>query len=72
MARARKVQKFMSQPFHVAEVFTGTAGKFVSLQDSIEGFSQIISGEYDHLPEGAFYMVGNIEDVKTKASEMAM
>jgi ATP synthase F1 beta subunit len=72
VARARKVQKFMSQPFHVAEVFTGTAGKFVSLEDSIEGFSQIINGDYDDLPEGAFYMVGNIEDVKAKAKEMAI
>jgi F-type H+-transporting ATPase subunit beta len=72
VARARKVQKFMSQPFHVAEVFTGTAGKFVSLEDTIEGFAQIISGEYDDLPEGAFYMVGNIDDVKAKASTMAM
>jgi len=72
VSRARKVQKFMSQPFHVAEVFTGTAGKFVSLEESIVGFSEIISGAYDHLPEGAFYMVGNIEDVKAKAAEMAV
>ena len=72
VARARKVQKFMSQPFHVAEVFTGTAGKFVKLADSIDGFSQIISGAHDSLPEGAFYMVGNIDDVKAKAAEMAV
>ena len=72
VARARKVQKFMSQPFHVAEVFTGTAGKFVSLKDTIAGFKEIISGKYDDLPEGAFYMVGNIEDVKEKASKMAI
>ena len=72
VSRARKVQKFMSQPFHVAEVFTGTAGKFVSLADSIKGFSEIIAGEYDDLPEGAFYMVGNIDDVKEKAASMAI
>ena len=72
VARARKVQKFMSQPFHVAEVFTGTAGKFVSLEDTIKGFSEIIEGKYDDLPEGAFYMVGNIDDVKEKAASMAM
>jgi F-type H+-transporting ATPase subunit beta len=72
VARARKVQKFMSQPFHVAEVFTGTSGKFVSLAETIEGFEQIINGEYDDIPEGAFYMVGNIEDVKEKAEKMAI
>merc|ERR1712222_218952 len=66
VSRARKVQKFMSQPFHSAEVFTGKEGKFVSLEDSIAGFSAIIAGEYDHLPEGAFYMVGNINDVVAK------
>jgi ATP synthase F1 beta subunit len=71
VSRARKVQRFMSQPFHVAEVFTGTAGKFVSLPDTIEGFKQIINGVYDDLPEGAFYMVGGIEDVKEKAEQMA-
>merc|ERR1712084_139422 len=69
VARARKVQKFMSQPFHVAEVFTGTAGKFVSLDDTIQGFSEILDGDYDDLPEGAFYMVGNIDDVKEKAEK---
>merc|ERR1712232_1057822 len=72
VSRARKVQKFMSQPFHVAEVFTGTAGKFVSLADTIKGFEQIINGEHDELPEGAFYMVGDIEDVKEKAAQMAV
>jgi len=72
VSRARKVQKFMSQPFHVAEVFTGTAGKFVSLEETIAGFSEIISGSYDDLPEGAFYMVGNIEEVKEKAKSMAV
>jgi ATP synthase F1 beta subunit len=70
VSRARKVQKFMSQPFHVAEVFTGTAGKFVSLIDTVSGFKAIIEGEYDELPEGAFYMVGDIEDVKKKAASM--
>merc|ERR1712194_245638 len=72
VGRARKVQKFMSQPFHVAEVFTGTAGKFVSLAETISGFKDIIEGGYDDLPEGAFYMVGNIEEVKLKASSMAV
>ncbi|GMH66088.1 hypothetical protein TrRE_jg9478 [Triparma retinervis] len=70
VARARKVQKFMSQPFHVAEVFTGTPGKFVSLDDSIKGFTEIIEGQHDDKPEGAFYMVGGIEDVAAKAKEM--
>lgn len=72
VSRARKVQKFMSQPFHVAEVFTGTAGKFVTLEKTIQGFKEIISGAYDDLPEGAFYMVGDIEDVKVKAASMAV
>jgi ATP synthase F1 beta subunit len=72
VSRARKVQKFMSQPFHVAEVFTGTAGKFVSLEDTIKGFEEIINGDYDDLPEGAFYMVGDIEEVKSKAASMAV
>merc|ERR1711933_83628 len=71
VSRARKVQKFMPQPFHVEEVFTGTAGKFVSLDDTIKGFEEIINGDYDHLPEGAFYMVGDIEDVKEKAESLA-
>mmetsp|Transcript_3465 Transcript_3465/g.7018 ORF Transcript_3465/g.7018 Transcript_3465/m.7018 type:complete len:498 (+) Transcript_3465:64-1557(+) len=70
VARARKVQKFMSQPFHVAEVFTGTPGKFVSLEDSIKGFSEIIEGQHDDKPEGAFYMVGGIEEVVAKAKDM--
>jgi len=71
VSRARKVQKFMSQPFHVAEVFTGKAGKFVKLDDTIDGFQQIINGEHDNLPEGAFYMVGDINEVLSKAKEMA-
>jgi len=72
VGRARKVQKFMSQPFHVAEVFTGTAGKFVGLADTIQGFEEIIAGAHDDLPEGAFYMVGDIEEVKTKAASMVV
>merc|ERR1712019_269163 len=70
VSRGRKVQKFMSQPFHVAEVFTGKAGKFVSLEDTIEGFRQLITGEHDSLPEGAFYMVGDINEVKEKAKTL--
>jgi len=62
VARARKIQRFLSQPFFVAEVFTGTPGKFVSLKDTIRGFKAIVNGEYDHLPEQAFYMVGGIEE----------
>merc|ERR1712177_37515 len=68
--RARKVQKFMSQPFFVAQVFTGKAGKFVSLDDTIEGFSQIINGEHDDIPEGAFYMVGDINEVIAKGKKI--
>merc|ERR1711906_68883 len=71
VARARKIQKFMSQPFHVAEVFTGTPGKFVSLADSIAAFKAICAGEYDDLPEAAFYMVGDIKEVQEKAAELA-
>jgi ATP synthase F1 beta subunit len=72
VSRARKVQKFMSQPFHVAEIFTGTPGKFVPLHETIKGFQEIIAGEHDDLPEGAFYMVGNIDDVKAKALKLVM
>jgi F-type H+-transporting ATPase subunit beta len=70
VARARKIQRFLSQPFFVAEVFTGTKGVFVPLQETIEGFRKIVSGECDHLPEMAFYMVGNIEDVEKKAKTL--
>ena len=70
VARARKIQRFLSQPFFVAETFTGTAGKYVSLKDSIAGFKGIINGEYDHLPEQAFYMVGGIEEVAEKAKTL--
>jgi F-type H+-transporting ATPase subunit beta len=69
--RARKIQRFMSQPFHVAEVFTGTPGKFVSLEDTIKGFTEIVNGTYDDLPEAAFYMVGTIEEAVEKAQTMA-
>ncbi|OQX41561.1 MAG: F0F1 ATP synthase subunit beta, partial [Candidatus Sedimenticola endophacoides] len=62
VARARKVQRFLSQPFFVAEVFTGTPGKYVTLKETIKSFKAIIEGEYDHLPEQAFYMVGGIEE----------
>ena len=71
VARARKMQRFLSQPFHVAEVFTGTPGTFVPLEDTIKGFKGICAGDYDHLPEAAFYMVGTIEDVVEKAKRMA-
>ena len=70
VARARKIQKFLSQPFHVAEVFTGLKGKFVDLADTIKGFKGIINGEYDHLPEQAFYMVGTIEEAIEKAEKL--
>jgi len=71
VARARKVQKFLSQPFHVAEVFTGMKGAYVSLADAISNFKAVLAGEHDDLPEAAFYMVGDIEDVKVKAKKMA-
>ena len=70
VSRARKAQRFMSQPFHVAEVFTGRAGKFVQLEDTIKGFQEILSGSLDSLPEGAFYMNGSIEEVKEAAAKM--
>jgi F-type H+-transporting ATPase subunit beta len=69
VARARKMQRFLSQPFHVAEVFTGSPGKYVSLKDTIKGFKMIASGELDHLPEQAFYMVGTIEEAIEKAKK---
>ena len=71
VARARKIERFMSQPFHVAEVFTGSPGKYVSLKDTIRGFKMIVDGECDHLPEQAFYMVGGIEEAFEKAKTMA-
>jgi F-type H+-transporting ATPase subunit beta len=72
VARARKIQRFLSQPFHVAEVFTGSPGKFVRLEDTVKGFSAIVSGECDHLPESAFFMVGTMEDVYAKATNMGV
>jgi F-type H+/Na+-transporting ATPase subunit beta len=69
--RARKIQKFLSQPFHVAEVFTGIPGKFVDLEDTIKSFKAVVEGEYDHLPENAFYMVGGIEEAVEKGKKMA-
>ena len=69
--RARKIQKFLSQPFHVAEVFTGIPGKFVDLEDTIKSFKAVVDGEYDHLPENAFYMVGGIEEAIEKGKKMA-
>ncbi len=71
VARARKIQRFLSQPFHVAEVFTGTPGVLVSLEDTIKGFKGIVAGEYDELPEAAFYMVGTIETAVEKGRKMA-
>ncbi len=70
VARARKIQRFLSQPFHVAEVFTGSPGKYCSLKDTIRGFRGIVDGEYDHLPEQAFYMVGTIDEAVEKAAKV--
>ena len=67
--RARKIQQFLSQPFFVAEQFSGVKGKYVKLEDSIKGFKEIIEGKHDNIPEQAFYMVGTIEDVLEKAKE---
>ena len=71
VARARKIERFLSQPFHVAEVFTGSPGKLVSLEDTIKGFKGLCAGEYDHLPEVAFYMVGSMEEAIEKAERLA-
>ncbi len=71
VARARKIERFLSQPFHVAEVFTGSPGKLVSLADTIKGFTGLIEGNYDHLPEAAFYMVGSIDEAVEKAQRLA-
>lgn len=71
VARARKIQRFLSQPFQVAEIFTGHPGKLVALEDTVKGFQKILRGEMDHIPEMAFYMVGNIEDVMKKAEQLA-
>src|SRR5437764_5125088 len=71
VARARKIERFLSQPFHVAEVFTGSPGVFVDLADTIRGFRGLCEGKYDHLPEAAFYMVGNIEEAVEKGKKLA-
>jgi F-type H+-transporting ATPase subunit beta len=71
VARARKIERFLSQPFHVAEVFTGSPGKLVSIQDTIKGFKGLCAGDYDHLPEQAFYLVGTIEEAVAKAEKLA-
>jgi F-type H+-transporting ATPase subunit beta len=70
VARARKIQRFLSQPFHVAEVFTGTPGVFVDLNDTIQAFKAIVRGDYDSLPESAFYMAGTIQEVLQKAESL--
>jgi F-type H+-transporting ATPase subunit beta len=71
VARARKIQRFLSQPFHVAEVFTGIPGKFVQIEDTVASFKAVVDGEYDHLPEAAFYMVGGIDEAVEKAKKLA-
>ena len=71
VSRARKIQRFLSQPFHVAEVFTGIPGAFVQIEDTIKSFKAVVNGEYDHLPEAAFYMVGGIDQAVEKAKELA-
>ncbi|TDQ61624.1 F-type H+-transporting ATPase subunit beta [Maritalea mobilis] len=71
VARARKIERFMSQPFHVAEVFTGTSGIFVPLEETVKAFKGLVAGDYDHLPEAAFYMVGTIDDAVKKAQKLA-
>ena len=68
--RARKIQRYLSQPFYVAETFTGTPGKYVSLSETIKGFQAIVNGDYDHLPEQAFYMIGEISEAEKKADEV--
>jgi F-type H+-transporting ATPase subunit beta len=70
VSRARRIQRFLSQPFHVAEAFTGTPGRYVKLEDTIESFERVADGEFDHLPEQAFYMRGGIEEVIEGAKEM--
>ena len=71
VARARKIERFLSQPFFVAEVFTGQPGVFVELEDTIKGFKGLCAGEYDHLPEAAFYMVGTMDEAIEKAKKIA-
>jgi len=71
VSRARKIERFLSQPFHVAEVFTGAPGKYVSLKDTIAGFKGLLAGDYDSLPEQAFYMVGTIDEAVEKAAKLS-
>ena len=71
VGRARKIQRFLSQPFFVAQVFTGIEGKFVQVEDTVKSFKAVVEGEYDHLPESAFYMVGGIDEAVAKAEKMA-
>jgi F-type H+-transporting ATPase subunit beta len=71
VARARKIERFLSQPFHVAEIFTGSPGVFVDLADTIKAFKGLCEGDYDHLPESAFYMVGTIDEAVAKAEKLA-
>jgi F-type H+-transporting ATPase subunit beta len=71
VARARRIQRFLSQPFHVAETFTGRKGKYVPVAETIKGFKEIIEGKHDDLPESAFYMVGGIEEAQETAEQMA-
>ena len=71
VSRARRIERFLSQPFNVAEAFTGTPGAYVSLRDTVRGFREIIAGKHDNLPEGAFLLVGTIEDAVAKGAEMA-
>jgi F-type H+-transporting ATPase subunit beta len=68
--RARKIERFLSQPFHVAEPFTGTPGKYVRLDDTIRSFAEVLEGKHDELPEQAFYLVGSIDDVLARAEEL--
>jgi F-type H+/Na+-transporting ATPase subunit beta len=70
VSRARKIERFLSQPFHVAEVFTGSPGKYVSLKETIRGFKGLLAGDYDNLPEQAFYMVGTIDEAVEKAAKL--
>ena len=70
VSRARKIQRFLSQPFHVAEAFTGKSGKYVKIEDTIRGFKEICEGKHDELPEQAFYMVGGIDEAVQRAQEL--
>jgi F-type H+-transporting ATPase subunit beta len=70
VTRARKIQRFLSQPFHVAEQFTGSAGKYVPVKETVRGFAEILAGKHDHLPEQAFFMVGTIDEAVAKAEKL--